>query len=174
MTDDVIEIVFYYSKVEEKIYSKYTINYLDISTGKSIKEPKVVTNQEINTTIYSKSLIIDIANYTFDHFDKDSIIIKDDNNIINLYYIKKEEPKQEEPSKDQFMQEQAKQSVRIVTVRTSEDKPIVKDSNNRVHISNTGKSTYIDKILGITFIITGCIIIATSVVIDIRKRKNDK
>ena len=174
MTDDVIEIVFYYSKVEEKIYSKYTINYLDINTGKSIKEPKVVTNQEINTTIYSKSLIIDIANYIFDHFDKDSIIIKDDNNIINLYYIKNEEPKQEEPNKEQPTQEQAKQSVRIVTVRTSEDKPIVKDSNNRVHISNTGKSTYIDKILGITFIITGCIIIATSVVIDIRKRKNDK
>ena len=85
-----------------------------------------------------------------------------------------EEPKQEEPNKEQPTQEQAKQSVRIVTVRTSEDKPIVKDSNNRVHISNTGKSTYIDKILGITFIITGCIIIATSVLIDIRKRKNDK
>ena len=160
MTEDTLEVIYYYNKQK---YSTYTINYLDADTRKPIKEPKEVKDQKVETTIYAKALIIDIANYTFDHFDKDSIIIKEGENVINLYYTKNEEPKNE----------QTKQEPKIIAVKIPEEKPVVKEQDNRVRISNTGKSTYIDKVLGMILIFTGCVIIIVSKIRDIHNKRKE-
>ena len=151
MTEDTLEVIYYYNKQK---YSTYTINYLDADTRKPIKESKEVKDQKVDTTIYAKSLIVDIENYTYDHSDKDSIIIKEGENTINLYYTKNKEP------------------LKIITVKVPDDKPISKEPDNRVRVSNTGKSVYIDKILGAAFIVVGCMIIVVNIIHDIRiKRK---
>ena len=160
MTEDTLEVIYYYNKPK---YSSCTINYLDTETGKPIKESKVITDQKVETTIYAKALIIDIANYTFDHFDKDSIIIKEGENTINLYYTKIEEPKKEP----------TKQEPKIIIVKTPEEKPVVKEPDNSVRISNTGKSIYIDKVLGTILIFTGCVIIIANRIRDIHNKRKE-
>ena len=152
MTEDTLEVIYYYNKQK---YSTYTINYLDADTRKPIKEPKEVKDQKVDTTIYAKSLIVDIENYTYDHSDKDSIIIKEGENTINLYYTKNKEP------------------IKIITVKVPDDKPEIKEPDNRVRVSNTGKSIYIDKIVGAAFIFVGCIIIVVNKIHDIRNKRKE-
>ena len=165
MTENTIEIVFYYTSINDKVYSKYIVNYLDAKTRKAIIEPKIVDDQELDTTIQAKSLIISIDNYTFDHADKESITIKEGENVINLYYNKNEQPKNE--------QTKQAQTIKVVNAVVSTNKPVTKESNERVRISNTGKSIYIDKIVGAAFIFVGCVIIVVNKIQDIH-RKNDK
>ena len=157
MTEDILEVVYYYSKPKEKAYSKYTINYIDADTGKPIKESKEIDKQEIETKIYTKSLVIDINNYTFKNANRDYFVVKEnEDTIINLYYSKNETSKEKEPT--------------VVNIKIKDDTPTnnVKNANNekptkdQVRVSNTGKTTYIHVILGTTFIIIGCLLIVSS------------
>ena len=161
------EVVYYYSKPKEKIYSKYTINYIDVDTGKPIIESKDVDKQEVETKIYTKSLVIDIDDYTFKKADVDYFVVKEnEDNIINLYYSKNEKAKEKEPE--------------VVNIKIKDDTPTnnAKNTNNekpskdQVRVSNTGKTTYIHIILGISFIITGC----TTIVLNkyYNKKKSNK
>ena len=163
MSEDIQEVVYYYSKPKGKIYSKYTINYIDVDTGKPIIESKEIDKQEVEAKIYTKSLVIDIDDYTFKNANTDYFVIKDnEDNIINLYYSKNETSKEKEPT--------------VINIKIKDDTPSnnvkdttnVKDTNNekptkdQVRVSNTGKTTYIHTILGTTFIIIGCLLIVSS------------
>ena len=163
MTEDTIEIIYYYTKPVEKAYTSYTIKYVDIDTGKSIKTPKVVTDQEIGTTIYAKALIIDIDNYTYEDSDKDIIILKDGvDNTITLYYkknVEKEEP-QVEP-KEELKQESKVEPKTETTPKKESTLKVVPQTNevDKVAVKNTHKSNLVTTILGISFIFIGCVLV---------------
>ena len=164
MSEEPIEVIYYYSKPIVKTYSSYTINYLDSETGKPIKNPKEIKDQELGSTIYAKALIIDIDNYSFDHFDKDSIIIEESDNTINLYYTKNkiEEPKTEE-------KEQPKQEPKNETKpKTESNNKVVPQIKNIeiVKVKNTHKSNLPIYVLGLISIAIG------SVITIIGKKKN--
>ncbi len=81
-------ITFYYTR---KSY-QYTVKYYDADpvipgAYSSIHEEKK-TKAPYETVIESKNEIIDITGYTFDHAEKESIMIgtKPANNVIKLYY----------------------------------------------------------------------------------------
>ena len=165
MTEDVLEVIYYYKKPK---YSKYTINYIDADTGKPIIESKDVDKQEVETKIYTKSLVIDIDDYTFKKADVDYFVVKEnEDNIINLYYSKNEKAKEKEPE--------------VVNIKIKDDTPTnnAKNTNNekpskdQVRVSNTGKTTYIHIILGISFIITGCTTIVLNKYYN-KKKSNNK
>ena len=77
--------------------------------------------------------------------------------------MKNEEPKNE----------QTKQEPKIIAVKIPEEKPVVKEQDNRVRISNTGKSIYIDKVLGTILIFTGCVIIIVNKIRDIHNKRKE-
>ena len=179
MTEKITEVIYYYNKSGQISYSTYTINYLDSETGKPINIPKTVNNQEIGTTIYAKALIIDIDGYTFDEADKDSIIIKDGENVINLYYIKdteepnvepKEEPKEEPKTEpkvdpdDEIKTEPKSEPKNETTPKKQETTKVVPQTNTaeKVAVRNTHKSNLVTTILGASFIFVGCAIIVVS------------
>ena len=173
MTEDILEVVYYYSKPKEKTYSKYTINYIDADTGKPIKESKEIDKQEVETKIYTKSLVIDIDNYTFKNANTDYFVVKEnEDTIINLYYSKNETSKEKEPIvvnikiKDDTPTNNAKNTTNVKN--TNNEKP----SKDQVRVSNTGKTTYIHIILGISFIITGCVTIALNKFYNKKKNNN--
>ena len=171
MTEDILEVVYYYSKPKEKTYSKYTINYIDADTGKPIKESKEIDKQEVETKIYTKSLVIDIDDYTFKNANTDYFVIKDnENTIINLYYSKNETLKEKEPTvvnikiKDNTPSNNVKDTTNVKD--TNNEKP----TKNQVRVSNTGKTSYIPTILGTAFIIIGCLLIVANKIHN-QKRK---
>ena len=150
------------------------INYIDADTGKPIIESKEVDKQEVETKIYTKSLVIDIDDYTFKNANTDYFVVKEnEDTIINLYYSKNETSKEKEPT--------------VVNIKIKDDTPSnnvkdttnVKNANNekpskdQVRVSNTGKTTYIHSILGIVFIITGCTTIVLNKYYN-RKKNNNK
>ena len=182
MTENTIDVIYYYSKPVEKTYSSYTINYIDADTGNTIRNSKVIKTQEIGTIVYAKSLIEVIDNYTFDHFDKDSITIKEGENTITLYYVKNEQQKNEESENKQPINEQnnneqptkniiAEKPTGKITTNDSNNRTLEKEPNNMIRISNTGKSIYIDKILGAAFIVVGCMIIVVNRIYGICSNK---
>ena len=182
MTENTIDVIYYYSKPVEKTYSSYTINYIDADTGNTIRNSKVIKTQEIGTIVYAKSLIEVIDNYTFDHFDKDSITIKEGENTITLYYIKNEQQKNEEsenkpPINKQNNNEQptknviAEKATGKTTTNDSNNRTLEKEPNNIIRVTNTEKSIYIDKILGATFIVVGCMIIVVNRIYGICSNK---
>ena len=112
------------------------INYIDKNTGKPIKDAKIA-EQKIGTTIYAKAEIESIEGYTFDHFDRDSIIIEEKNNIITLYYTKDKENKRiNNKEKDD----------KVIKVPTN-----VKEDKNTIKISNTEKNEYANQIVGFIY-----------------------
>ena len=183
MTEKVTEVVYYYNKSGQVTYSTYTVNYIDSETGKPVHTPKTVNNQEIGTTIYAKALIIDIDNYIFDHADKDSITIKDGENIINLYYTKDEdeplnettnEPKTEpkvdpdegskvEPKTEREDEAKTEQKVEIKDNTTKQNPTVNKVvPKDVVRVSNTGKDTSVYNLIGTILIILGSAIVAVT------------
>ncbi len=76
--------VTYYYKIKEY---EYIVNYLEKDTGKVLNEQKE-SMEEYGTEIQVSNEIIDIAGYKYDSADKESIVIKKENNIINIYYVK--------------------------------------------------------------------------------------
>ena len=67
----------------------YTVNYLEKTTNKVIKNPKVQKGMTFGVTVTSATEKIDIDGYNFDSIDKDSIKITTGSNVINIYYAKR-------------------------------------------------------------------------------------
>jgi len=80
-------IVTYYYKLKEY---PYVVNYLEKDTGKVLHDQKEGKNYVYGTEILSSDEVIDIAGYNFDSADKDTLTIQVKDNVINLYYTKKD------------------------------------------------------------------------------------
>ena len=81
------EINIYYIKRNDL---SYTVNYLEKDTNKVLHESKVQGNMTFEDVVKSSDEIIDIYGYKYDSADKDTLIIRTDENVINLYYTKKD------------------------------------------------------------------------------------
>ena len=79
-------INIYYTKRNDL---SYTVNYLEKDTNIVLHAPKVTENMTFETTIESSKEIIDIDGYNYDSVDKDKLTITTSENIINIYYKKR-------------------------------------------------------------------------------------
>ena len=70
----------------------YTVNYLEKGTNKVLKTAKVVYNKAFNDVIKAENEVEPISKYNYDSSDKETLTIGLDNsqNVINLYYTKKD------------------------------------------------------------------------------------
>ena len=70
----------------------YTVNYLEKGTNKVLKTAKVVNNKAFNDVIRAEDEVEPISKYNYDSSDKETLTIGLDNsqNVINLYYTKKD------------------------------------------------------------------------------------
>ena len=82
--ENVINI--YYTKRNDL---SYTVNYLEKDTNIVLHEPKVTENMTFEATINSDKEVIDIDGYNYDSVDKDTLIIGTGENVINIYYTKR-------------------------------------------------------------------------------------
>ena len=80
-------INIYYTK---KTNLSYKVNYLEKDTNKILHEPKVQTGMTFEDEITSANEVIEIAGYNYDSVDKDTLVIGTNENVINIYYTKKE------------------------------------------------------------------------------------
>ncbi len=80
-------INIYYTKRTDL---SYTVNYLEKDTNKVLKDQKVVDNVTFEDVINSEDEVVDIYGYNFDSADKDTLTIQVKDNVINLYYTKKD------------------------------------------------------------------------------------
>ncbi|MCI8655334.1 MAG: hypothetical protein HFJ48_05650, partial [Clostridia bacterium] len=83
-------INLYYAKRADL---SYTINYLEKDTNNVISTPKVVENQLFESVITAESQKIEIDGYNYNSCDKEKIEITTtaSNNVINLYYTKRQD-----------------------------------------------------------------------------------
>ena len=72
------------------ITTTYTVNYLEKGTNSKLAEAKTDQNIPINTQIKATDEIIEIAGYNYDSADKEILTLGTEENVINLYYTKKE------------------------------------------------------------------------------------
>ena len=86
MTKDQIEVIYYY---QLKKYP-YTVNYLEKSTNKVINQSKNIEEITYGTVINSDEEVIKINGYNYDSVDKNSLTIGTGENVINIYYTKKD------------------------------------------------------------------------------------
>ena len=82
--ENVINI--YYTKRNDL---SYTVNYLEKDTNIVLHEPKVTENMTFETEITSNKEVIDIDGYNYDSVDKETLTITTGENIINIYYTKR-------------------------------------------------------------------------------------
>ena len=82
--ENVINI--YYTKRTDL---SYKVNYLEKGTNKVLQDQKTQDGMTFWTIINASDEIIDIEGYNYDSVDKDSIIIGTSNNVINIYYTKR-------------------------------------------------------------------------------------
>ena len=82
--ENVINI--YYTKRTDL---SYKVNYLEKDTNTVLHEQKVENNQVFNSVITSSDEVIDIDGYNYDSVDKASLTITTGENIINIYYTKR-------------------------------------------------------------------------------------
>ena len=80
-------INLYYTKRTDL---NYRVNYLEKGTNTEIKTQKVVSGQTYQAVITSANEVIDIDGYNYDSADKDTLTIGTGENVINLYYTKKD------------------------------------------------------------------------------------
>ena len=80
-------INIYYTKRNEL---SYTVNYLEKDTNKVIYAPKVTGNITFDDEIISANEVIPINGYSYDSVDKDKLVIGTGENVINIYYTKKD------------------------------------------------------------------------------------
>ena len=90
---DILEILtsgnvinIYYTKREDV---SYKVNYLEKGTNKVLHEQKVQENMTFESVIKANDEVIDIYGYNYDSADNESITLTTGENIINLYYTKK-------------------------------------------------------------------------------------
>ena len=86
MTKDKIEVTYYY---QLKKYP-YTVNYLEKGTNKVIHQAKNIEEVTYGTVINSDEEVIKINGYNYDSVDKNSLTIGTGENVINIYYTKKD------------------------------------------------------------------------------------
>ena len=72
------------------ITTTYTVNYLEKGTNSKLAEAKTDQNIPINTQIKATDEIIEIDGYNYDSADKEILTLGTGENVINLYYTKKE------------------------------------------------------------------------------------
>ncbi len=82
--ENVINI--YYTKRNDL---SYTVNYLEKTTNKVIHAPKVTGNMTFEDEVTSVNEVIEIDGYNYDSVDKDTLVIGTGENIINIYYTKR-------------------------------------------------------------------------------------
>ena len=79
-------INIYYTKRTDL---SYTVNYLEKDTNKILHEQKVQTEMTFEDEILSANEVISINGYNYDSVDKDTLVIGTSENIINIYYTKR-------------------------------------------------------------------------------------
>ena len=67
----------------------YTVNYLEKDTNKVLREAKTVGNPTLETVITSADEAITIDGYNYDSADKKTLTIGTGENVINIYYTKR-------------------------------------------------------------------------------------
>ena len=82
--DNVINI--YYTKRNDL---SYTVNYLEKGTNAVLHEQKVQTGVTFGAEVTSTNEKINIDGYNYDSADKDSLIIGTGENVITIYYTKR-------------------------------------------------------------------------------------
>ena len=82
--ENVINI--YYTK---KTDLSYRVNYLEKGTNKVLYSPKTQDGMTFESTVTSANEVIDIDGYNYDSVDKDTLIITTGENVINIYYTKR-------------------------------------------------------------------------------------
>ena len=85
MTKEAIEVIYYY---QLKKYP-YTVNYLEKTTNKKLNNSKKITDITYGTTIKSENEVINIDGYNYDSADIENLTISTSENVINLYYTKR-------------------------------------------------------------------------------------
>ncbi|WP_347288408.1 hypothetical protein, partial [uncultured Alistipes sp.] len=80
-------INIYYTKKNDL---SYTVNYIEKGTTREIAESKTVNNVTFGTEIVSSSEAISIPGFNYDSAEKTSIIIGTGDNVINLYYTRRD------------------------------------------------------------------------------------
>ena len=83
-------INIYYVKREDL---NYKVNYLDKDNNNVLHSQKIVENETFGNIINSIDEVIEIEGYKFESSDNEIIQITIEENIINLYYIKREDLK---------------------------------------------------------------------------------
>ena len=82
--ENVINI--YYTK---KTGLSYTVNYLEKDTEKVLHDAKVQGGMTFEDVVTSADEVIDIDGYNYDSVDKDTLTIGTGENVINIYYTKR-------------------------------------------------------------------------------------
>jgi len=85
MTKEQIVVTYYY---QLKNYP-YVVNYLEKDTDKVLHEAKQGKELVYGSTVNSTDEKIDIDGYKFDSFNQDVLTIGTANNVINIYYTKR-------------------------------------------------------------------------------------
>ena len=67
----------------------YTVNYLEKTTNKVLREPKTVSDVAFEAVISSANEKINIDGYNYDSVDKETLTIGTGENVINIYYTKR-------------------------------------------------------------------------------------
>ncbi len=83
--ENVINI--YYTKRTDL---SYTVNYLEKDTNKVLHDQKVQDGMTFKSVVNSSDEVIDIYGYKYDSVDKDTLTITTGENVINIYYTKKD------------------------------------------------------------------------------------
>ena len=79
-------IVTYYYRLKKY---PYTINYLEKGTNQVLHTAKIGEEQTWGTVINTADEVIEIDGYNYDSADKENLSISTGENIINIYYTKK-------------------------------------------------------------------------------------
>ena len=79
-------IVTYYYRLKKY---PYTINYLEKGTNQVLHTAKIGEEQTWGTVINTTDEVIEIDGYNYDSADKENLSISTGENIINIYYTKK-------------------------------------------------------------------------------------
>ena len=80
-------INLYYTKRTDL---SYTVNYLEKDTNKVLSNQKIENGQTYQNVITSADEAIQIYGYQYDSADKETLTIGIEENVINLYYVRKE------------------------------------------------------------------------------------
>ena len=79
-------INIYYTKRNDL---SYTVNYLEKDTNKVLHNPKVQGEMTFDDVVTSADEVIEIDGYNYASVDKETLTIKTGENVINIYYTKR-------------------------------------------------------------------------------------